>query len=273
MLFGGARGVASPLFPFPGRAVNLKKTPRPLNGRLLYGKERCLLAWFTKGKEAYLNANIASLTHKLSAFLIDMDDAGPAAGAFKIRSITNIGTTVTVETGTTGAPVAHGLTAGKRFDLFGAAVITNVNGERWTVATVPTTTTFTFTATTAPTGAHTANTGYIADLSLEFLSSFASTASGARVSEVEISTTGRTTTHGILDLPDVQFASVPGPDAVELILVAKSGNTPGGASDAEGAQRLIMCQHSATPGFSGLPVTPNGGNLNFAFATQGAGEL
>lgn len=231
------------------------------------------MAWFTKGKEAYLNGNIASLTHKLSAFLIDMDDAGPAPGAFKIRSITYTGTTVTVETGTSGAAVAHGLSVGDRFDLLGAAVITNVNAERWTVATVPTSTTFTFIATTTPTGTHTANTGYIADLSLEFLSSFASAASGGRVSEIEIPTSGRTTTHGILDLPDVLFTGVPGPDIVELLLVVKSGNTPGGASDAEGAQRLIMTQHSATPGFTGLPVAPNGGNLAFSFATQGSGEI
>lgn len=231
------------------------------------------MAWFTKGKESFLEAliNVGASGHQLRAYLIDMDTAGPALGAFKVRSITGT-TTLTVETGTTGAAVAHGLTTGDRFDLFGAAGISNVNGERWTVASVPTSTTFTYVPTTTASGTHTANTGFIADLSLTFLSEFALAANGGQIAFIEIPTTGRTTTHGILDLPDVTFASVTGAQS-ELCLIVKSGTTPGGSVDADTAKRLIMCQHSATSGFSGLPITPNGGNINFTFAAQGAGEL
>lgn len=222
------------------------------------------MAFFSKGKEGFASADIDWDAHKLNAILVDMDDAGPSAGAFKITGATGT-TTVTITT-----QAAHGLSTNDKVEIFSVLGISPVNGVQ-TVASTPSGTTFTFVPATTASGTYTAGSGYIADLSLQYLSEFVP--SGGRVSTIEIPTAGRTATNGVLDAADVTFTSVPGPDPVEAFIIVRAGATPGGADLADTAQRLILIQTPATSGLTGLPITPNGGNINLTFAAQGIGEL
>lgn len=73
-------------------------------------------------------------------------------------------------------------------------------------------------------------------------------ASAGRVA-VSSALTGKTATNGVADADDVTFTSVTG-DSVEAIVIYKHTGT-------ESTSRLIAYLDSGT----GLPVTPNGGNI------------
>lgn len=222
-----------------------------------------MCAMFGKGREGFAAADLDWDAHKLNCILADMDDAGPSAGAYKVTGATGT-TTVTITT-----QAAHGLSVNDEVEVFSITGISNVNGVQ-TVASTPSGTQFTFTPATAASGTYTAGTGYIADLSLQFLSEFLP--SGGRVATMEIPTAGRSVLNGTLDAADITFSSVTG-DPVEAFIIVKAGNTPGGADVADTAQRLILIQTPATPGLTGLPITPNGGNINLTFNASGIARL
>lgn len=71
---------------------------------------------------------------------------------------------------------------------------------------------------------------------------------GARVA-VSSSLTGKTTSAGVADADDVNFASVSGNTVEALVIYQHTG--------VETSSRLIAYLDSAT----GLPVTPNGGDI------------
>ncbi len=91
----------------------------------------------------------------------------------------------------------------------------------------------------------------------EFLSSIAA---AGRVARATISATGRTSTAGVADAADVTFPAVTGDPSEYLILVRAAAATAD-ADLADTAQRLILFIDTAT----GLPVTPNGGDIAVAW--------
>jgi hypothetical protein len=83
--------------------------------------------------------------------------------------------------------------------------------------------------------------------------------SGARVA-VSGAMTGKTVTDGVADAADVTFSAVSG-DQCELIVIYKHTGT-------ESTSRLICAIDTAT----GLPVTPNGGDIVIAW-DNGANKI
>lgn len=73
--------------------------------------------------------------------------------------------------------------------------------------------------------------------------------------------TSKTKTGGTADAADVTFASVSGDVSEELIIWADTG--------VESTSRLICNFDTVT----GLPVTPNGGNINLAWNASGIFRL
>lgn len=90
----------------------------------------------------------------------------------------------------------------------------------------------------------------------EFLSSVA----GAGRVATSGALTTKTTAAGVFDADDVVLATVTG-DPSEAIVIYQSSAVGGGADVADTAQRLIGYIDTAT----GLPVTPNGGNITVAW--------
>lgn len=84
-------------------------------------------------------------------------------------------------------------------------------------------------------------------------------AGGARIA-VSSSLTGKTATDGVADADDVTFTSVTG-NSVEMIVLYKHTGT-------ESTSRLICAIDTAT----GLPLTPNGGNVTVAW-DNGANKI
>jgi len=76
--------------------------------------------------------------------------------------------------------------------------------------------------------------------------------SGARVA-TSANLAGKTATDGVADANDVTFVSVSGPSSELLVLVQDTGT--------DTTSRLIAYIDSAT----GLPVTPNGGDISVAW--------
>src|SRR5262245_33819904 len=91
----------------------------------------------------------------------------------------------------------------------------------------------------------------------EFLSSVAA---GARVA-TSGAMTGVTITAGVVDADDVTFSLVSGASAEAIILVLDSG--------VEATSRLVVYLDS---GYTNLPVTPGGGNIQIAW-DNGANKI
>lgn len=91
----------------------------------------------------------------------------------------------------------------------------------------------------------------------EFLSSVLP---AGRVARVDIPAAGRTSAAGVADAADVTFPAVTG-DPSEFLILVQSAATSGGVDLADTAQRLLLFIDTAT----GLPVTPNGGNISVVF--------
>lgn len=73
--------------------------------------------------------------------------------------------------------------------------------------------------------------------------------------------TGKTVTDGTFDADDISFLAVTGNTAEAIVLFKDTGNP---ATDA-----LILYIDTAT----GLPVTPNGGDINVAWSASGIFDL
>jgi hypothetical protein len=67
--------------------------------------------------------------------------------------------------------------------------------------------------------------------------------------------------NGIADADDVVFSAVPTGTACNALIIYQASAVGGGGDVATSAQRLIADIRDAT----GLPVTPNGGNINVAW--------
>lgn len=88
---------------------------------------------------------------------------------------------------------------------------------------------------------------------------FVSEVTGAGGTLVATATlTSPTVINGVADANDVTFATVPTGTACNALLIYQASAVTGGADVPSSAQRLIAYIDSA----NGLPVTPNGGNIN-----------
>lgn len=222
---------------------------------------------FLKGREGFLAGDIGWNKQKFKCIITDMNDAGPSPGAWVITGVTSSGVAPNI-LATLSTSAAHGLAAGQVVELFLIGGATQLNGI-FVVNSVPTTTSFTIAMGSTVVSAYTSG-GYLANLSLTFLSQFVPAV--GRVSTtgaLDITHASHTVTNGIANTHPVTFPSVPGPDPVEAMIIVRTALLPADADLADTAQRLIWANTPSTPGASGLPVTPNGGNLDITFNPQG----
>lgn len=220
---------------------------------------------FAKGRAAFADGTIAWNTNRLLLYLLDVDDLGPSAGAWKVTSvILPSGNTVRVTT-----QANHGLSAGDEIEIWALGGLTNTTGIFTVLSSNLTATQFEFTATSTPTGTYTSG-GYLINLTGPTYFSDINVSGTADVAKIALPTSGRSTTNGYCDSANVVLTSVPGPDAIEAYAIVYAAATDVSTNDAtESIQRLIVCQTPATPGLSGLPQTPDNGNINVDFAAQG----
>jgi hypothetical protein len=78
---------------------------------------------------------------------------------------------------------------------------------------------------------------------------------------------GQTATNGTADANDVAFPTVTG-DQCEALLIYKFGT-----SETSADSYPVVYMGSDTPGMTGLPVTPNGGNINITWNASGIFRL
>lgn len=98
---------------------------------------------------------------------------------------------------------------------------------------------------------------------------FVSDATGAGATLVATATLGtKTVSSGVADAADVTFTAVAAGAACDMLLFYQASAVGGGADVAASAQRLIGKIDSAT----GLPVTPNGGDVNVTW-DNGANKI
>lgn len=205
--------------------------------------------------------------------LVDLDAAGPAYGAYIIGACTFNGTTITITTGPGAAPVNHGLIVGDVVAISGIVGFgsNNPNGN-FTIAAVPTSSSFSYTASAVPTGTYTANTGRLFRLSGTFLGDNL-TLSGAIVAR-SASLTGITNTNGVAGAANTVFsgvATIVAPTSVvntaAEAVIAYIANATGGADNATSSSRMVYWMDTG----GGFPITPNTGDISVSFSTSPAG--
>lgn len=101
--------------------------------------------------------------------------------------------------------------------------------------------------------------GYTFDASHKWVSDV--TGAGGTLVATSAELTSKTVTDGVADAADVVFTAVAAGAAIPAIIVFQASAVTGGADVAATAQRLIAYIDTAT----GLPVTPNGQNINVAW--------
>lgn len=101
--------------------------------------------------------------------------------------------------------------------------------------------------------------GYTFDATDQFVSEI--TAAGGTLVSGPITIATPTVTDGIADGADIAFTAVAAGAACDMLIICQRSAVTGGADVAAAAQRLIACIDTAT----GLPVTPNGGDINVAW--------
>jgi hypothetical protein len=107
--------------------------------------------------------------------------------------------------------------------------------------------------------------GYTFDASDKFVSEVTA-AGGTLVSTVTLAS--KTITNGVADAADLTFTAVAAGAAVTSLIIYQASAVGGGADVAATAQRLIAYLDSLT----GLPVTPNGGNITVTW-DNGANKI
>ena len=105
--------------------------------------------------------------------------------------------------------------------------------------------------------------GYVYDATDEYVSDLTG------VTQVAVATLASpTVTQGVADAADVTLTAVPAGAACDSIIIYQASAVTGGADVATTAQRLIAFVDTAT----GLPVTPNGGDISIAW-DSGANKI
>lgn len=201
--------------------------------------------FYTRGKKRILDADIDFLVDTIKFALIDLNDIGKV-----ITGATNATPIVITST-------AHGFANGDIVTQSAVGGNTAANG-RFKVAN-QTANTYELTdpvtnANVAGNGAYTSG-GFAAKLNgLDFVSELA--AAGLVSRSAALGT--KTTTDGVFDCADFSFTAVTGDPCEALLLYRDSG--------ADASSALIALIDVAT---SGLPVTPNGGNIDVTINASG----
>lgn len=107
--------------------------------------------------------------------------------------------------------------------------------------------------------------GYTYSATHKFVSDLTG-AGGSLVATVTLAS--KTVTTGIFDAADLSFTAVASGAAITGIVLYQASAVTGGGDVAASAQRLIYWIDTAT----GLPVTPNGGDINVAW-DNGANKI
>lgn len=102
----------------------------------------------------------------------------------------------------------------------------------------------------------------LADYSYSATHQFLSDVAAAGRVATSANMTTKTTTNGLFDADDVSFSSVTGDQSEALIIYIDTGT--------ESTSRLVAFFDT---GVTGLPVTPNGGNINVAWNASGIFQL
>ena len=84
------------------------------------------------------------------------------------------------------------------------------------------------------------------------------TTAGGTIVATSVALSSKTYTAGVIDAADISFTSVPAGAACPAIIIVQASAVGGGADVAATAQRLIGWVDTG----SGLPVTPDGNNVN-----------
>lgn len=106
--------------------------------------------------------------------------------------------------------------------------------------------------------------GYTFDATDKFVSDL----SGATLVATSAALSSKSVTNGVADAADITWSAVAAGAAITSIVIFQASAVGGGADVASTAQRLIGFIDTAT----GLPVTPNGGDISIAF-DSGANKI
>lgn len=101
--------------------------------------------------------------------------------------------------------------------------------------------------------------GYTFNSTHKFVSDV--TGAGGTLVATSAALTSKTVASGVADAADVTFSSVAAGAAIPALIIFQSSAVTGGADVAATLQRLVAYLDTAT----GLPVTPNGQNINIVF--------
>ncbi len=101
--------------------------------------------------------------------------------------------------------------------------------------------------------------GYTYSAAHKFMSDV--TGAGGTVVGTPQTLTAKTIAAGVADAADPTFTAVPSGTAIQSLVIYQASAVGGGADVAATAQRVIL----HTDNFTGLPITPNGGDIAVAF--------
>lgn len=197
-------------------------------------------ALYEKGREGFLDGSIDWDTDTIKVILVDLNDYAKA-----ITGATNATPIVVTSS-------SHGFTNGDVVAISNVGGNTAANG----VFKIANVTTNTFELTNRDSGSNIAGNGsytsggFIVNLTVD--DNLNDITGAARVA-TSSALGSKTVTNGVADAADVTFSSVTG-DVSEALVFFKDTGT-------ESTSRLILLIDTAT----GLPVTPNGGNITVAF--------
>lgn len=205
-------------------------------------------ALFCRAKKALLDADIDLLVDDIRLALVDVQDVTQAKAITGATNATPIVVTAN----------SHGLANGDLVSIGGVAGNLAANGH-FRVAN-QSTNTFELVhpvtgANIAGSGAYTSGGYAIGMMVIEFM---ADIASGAFVSRTSAGLGSKTTTNGIFDAADPVFTAVTGDVSEVMVLFRHTG------SDA--TARVIAWIDRFT---SGMPVTPNSGDVNVTLDAAG----
>lgn len=204
-------------------------------------------ATFVRARKKFADADVDLLVDNIKVHLIDIQSLTQAKAITDATNATPIVVTST----------AHGLANGDFVSIHGVGGNANANGH-FKVAN-QTANTFQLThpvtsANIAGSGAYTSG-GFAVGLEvIEFVSDIAGAAIVARSANLG----SKTTTRGVFDAADTAFTAATGAASEVMTLVRDTG------SDATSPVLAIIDSFS-----SGMPVTPNGGDINVVFAAVG----
>lgn len=207
--------------------------------------------WLKKSLKKILDADIDFLVDELRLALIDVADVTQAKSISAATNATPISVTAT----------SHGLTTGDEVTIFGVTGNTNANGHRKVTVTDANN----FTLQDPRDGTNIAGNGtfggtaFVISLEvIEFLGDLAAASIVARTAALASKTTAR----GVLDCADPVFSAVTGDQSELMVLYQHTG------TDASSEALAIIDSFT-----SGMPVTPNGGDINTTIAAAGLAAI